>query len=130
MCKFVYAVMKNLYIYSYYLVFQYQEDLNELNEIARHRPRSSLIMNLAQENTQIRELQAENRDLRLALEEHQNALELIMSKYREQIVKLMLANKLDRSTTEADQNAVSIIRIEIIYSLTERFKIWLFYLKA
>ena len=40
---------------------QYQEDLNELNEIARHRPRSALIMNLAQENSQIRELQQENK---------------------------------------------------------------------
>lgn len=75
---------------------QYQEDLNELNEIARHKPPSSVIMNLLQENTQIRELQQENRDLRMALEEHQSAVELIMSKYREQIVKLLLANKLDK----------------------------------
>ena len=44
-----------------FCVFQYQEDLNELNEIARHRPRSALIMNLAQENSQIRELQQENK---------------------------------------------------------------------
>lgn len=89
--------------------FQYQEDLNELNEIARHRPRSALIMNLAQENTQIRELQAENRELKLALEEHQNAISLIMTKYREQIVKLMLANKLDSNTVSVDQSSVSII---------------------
>ena len=45
----------HLYICIYYL--QYQEDLNELNEIARHRPRANLIMGLVQENTQIRELQ-------------------------------------------------------------------------
>ncbi len=45
----------------FHSTLQYQEDLNELNEIARHRPRSALIMNLAQENSQIRELQQENR---------------------------------------------------------------------
>ena len=40
-------------------------------------------------------------DLRLALEEHQSALELIMSKYREQVVKLVVANRLDRSSHAA-----------------------------
>ncbi len=55
-------------------------------------------MNLLQENTQIRELQQENKELRMSLEEHQSALELIMSKYREQIFKLVLANRLDKET--------------------------------
>lgn len=96
--------------------------------MARHKPKSAVIMNLLQENTQvswifptqvfaftmpwiravigihlqIRELQQENRDLRMALEEHQSAVELIMSKYREHIVKLLLANKLDKKTPETD----------------------------
>ncbi|KAL3842410.1 hypothetical protein ACJMK2_020429 [Sinanodonta woodiana] len=71
---------------------QYQESITELNEIAKHRPRSTLVIGIAQENRQIRELQQENRELRLALEEHQSALELIMQKYREQINKLIESN--------------------------------------
>ena len=35
----------------------------------------------------IRTLQQENKELRAALEEHQNALELIMSKYRQHVTK-------------------------------------------
>ena len=37
--------------------FQYQDDITELNEIAKHRPRSHLVIGIAQENRQIRELQ-------------------------------------------------------------------------
>lgn len=77
---------------------QYEEDMNELNNMARHRPRTNLIMGLVQENTQIRELQQENRELRQSLEEHQSALELIMSKYREHVVRLTMANRLDQSS--------------------------------
>lgn len=48
---------------------------------------------LSQENTQIRDLQQENRELWVSLEEHQDALELIMSKYRKQMLQLMVAKK-------------------------------------
>ncbi|KAF1539431.1 Suppressor of IKBKE 1, partial [Eudyptes moseleyi] len=44
---------------------------------------------LSQENTQIRDLQRENRELWISLEEHQDALELIMSKYRKQMLQLL-----------------------------------------
>ena len=37
----------------------------------------------------IRTLQQENKELRAALEEHQNALELIMSKYRQHVTRYM-----------------------------------------
>ncbi|XP_025047527.1 FGFR1 oncogene partner 2 isoform X4 [Alligator sinensis] len=74
---------------------QYQEEIQELNEVARHRPRSSLVMGIQQENRQIRELQQENKELRTSLEEHQSALELIMSKYREQMFRLLMASKKD-----------------------------------
>ncbi|KAJ8299631.1 hypothetical protein KUTeg_023691 [Tegillarca granosa] len=76
---------------------QYQDDITELNEIARHRPRSTLVLGIAQENRQIRELQQENRELQLSLEEHQSALELIMQKYREQIMKLIQSNKYEKA---------------------------------
>lgn len=66
---------------------QYNEELAELNG-ASQRPRSALILSIQQENRHIRELQQENRELLAALEEHQSALELIMAKYREHIVRL------------------------------------------
>ncbi|XP_033112833.1 FGFR1 oncogene partner 2 homolog [Anneissia japonica] len=75
---------------------QYQEEVEEMNQVARHRPRSSLILGIQQENRQIRELQRENKDLRLALDEHQSALELIMSSYREQVSKLVMANRTEK----------------------------------
>ncbi|XP_019369660.1 PREDICTED: suppressor of IKBKE 1 isoform X2 [Gavialis gangeticus] len=48
---------------------------------------------LSQENTQIRDLQQENRELWISLEEHQDALELIMSKYRKQMLQLTRGRK-------------------------------------
>ncbi|XP_055675805.1 suppressor of IKBKE 1 isoform X1 [Falco peregrinus] len=48
---------------------------------------------LSQENTQIRDLQQENRELWVSLEEHQDALELIMSKYRKQMLQLLQGRK-------------------------------------
>ncbi|XP_075715916.1 FGFR1 oncogene partner 2 [Rhinoderma darwinii] len=74
---------------------QYQDEIQELNEVARHRPRSTLVLGIQQENRQIRELQQENKELRTSLEEHQSALELIMTKYREQMFRLLIASKKD-----------------------------------
>lgn len=88
---------------------QYQDDINELNEIAKHRPRSTLVLGIAQENRQIRELQQENRELRLSLEEHQQALALIMQKYREQIMKLIQSNKQEKTIAHRkDQSQVNL----------------------
>lgn len=85
---------------------QYQDDINELNEIARHRPRSTLVLGIAQENRQIRELQQENKELCLSLEEHQSALELIMQKYREQVMKLIQSNRFEKTvnTKQEEKN--------------------------
>ena len=55
-------------------------------------PRSSLILAIQRESKQIQALEKENRDLRVALEDHQNALELIMSKYRQQVSQLVKYN--------------------------------------
>ncbi|KAM9311237.1 FGFR1 oncogene partner 2 [Gastrophryne carolinensis] len=74
---------------------QYQDEIQELNVVARHRPRSALVLGIQQENRQIRELQQENKELRTSLEEHQSALELIMSKYREQMFRMLMASKKD-----------------------------------
>ncbi|XP_072034528.1 FGFR1 oncogene partner 2 homolog [Amphiura filiformis] len=82
---------------------QYQEEIEEMNNVARHRPRSALILGIQQENRQIRELQRENRELRVALEEHQSALDLIMSSYREQVCKLVTANNMDKECQNAHE---------------------------
>ncbi|XP_071809072.1 FGFR1 oncogene partner 2 homolog [Asterias amurensis] len=89
---------------------QYQEEVEEMNSVARHRPRSALILGIQQENRQIRELQRENRELRVALEEHQSALDLIMSSYREQICRMLMANRFDKDCLEkhAEQQEMSI----------------------
>ncbi|XP_034249249.1 FGFR1 oncogene partner 2 homolog [Thrips palmi] len=76
---------------------QYQEDVNELNEVARQRPHAALAAGIQQENRHLRKLQQENRELRAALEEYQNALELIMSKYRQQTDTLIRQNQVDLS---------------------------------
>merc|ERR1719309_424040 len=68
---------------------QYQENLDNLNEIAHNRPRAHLVLGIQQENRHIRSLQQENKELRAALEEHQSALELIMSKYREHVTGMI-----------------------------------------
>lgn len=67
---------------------KYQEDLAEIKDTSKYKPH----VLLCQENTQIRDLQQENKELWLSLEEHQYALELIMSKYRRQMLQL-IANK-------------------------------------
>lgn len=76
---------------------QYQEDLEQLNAIAHHRPRAQLVLGIQQENRHIRQLQHENKELRATLEEHQNAIELIMSKYRQQMNILVHSTKLDKN---------------------------------
>ncbi|XP_043939756.1 suppressor of IKBKE 1 [Protopterus annectens] len=66
-----------------------KEDVSYLKDMSKYKPH----ILLSQENTQIRDLQQENQDLWLSLEEHQYALELIMSKYRKQMMQLMMAKK-------------------------------------
>ncbi|XP_067414834.1 suppressor of IKBKE 1 isoform X2 [Emydura macquarii macquarii] len=68
---------------------KYQEDAPDLKDMSKYKPH----VLLSQENTQIRDLQQENRELWISLEEHQDALELIMSKYRKQMLHLMMGRK-------------------------------------
>ncbi|XP_067414832.1 suppressor of IKBKE 1 isoform X1 [Emydura macquarii macquarii] len=71
------------------LFCKYQEDAPDLKDMSKYKPH----VLLSQENTQIRDLQQENRELWISLEEHQDALELIMSKYRKQMLHLMMGRK-------------------------------------
>ncbi|XP_008055086.1 suppressor of IKBKE 1 isoform X1 [Carlito syrichta] len=68
---------------------RYQEDASDMKDMSKYKPH----ILLSQENTQIRDLQQENRELWVSLEEHQDALELIMSKYRKQMLQFMVAKK-------------------------------------
>lgn len=77
---------------------QYKEEVAELNEAAGQKPHSVLVASIQQENRHLRELQQENRELRAALEEHQNAMELIMSKYRQQVAQLIESSKVPAGT--------------------------------
>lgn len=74
---------------------QFQEEVEVLNEVARQRPHSQLIANIQQENRHLREIQQENRELRAALEEHQTALEHIMSKYRHHTSQQLSKTRID-----------------------------------
>ncbi|KAM5256866.1 suppressor of IKBKE 1 isoform 1-T1 [Ctenodactylus gundi] len=67
----------------------YPADAADVKDVAKCKPH----ILLSQENTQIRDLQQENRELWVSLEEHQDALELIMSKYRKQMLQLMVTKK-------------------------------------
>ncbi|KAF6040290.1 FGFR1OP2 [Bugula neritina] len=74
---------------------EYEEDLNKLNDIPKRKPRQKLIMEIAQESKQIRDLKTENLELKACLDEHQTTLELVMNKYREQIRQFMMTKKLE-----------------------------------
>ncbi|KAL0273220.1 UNVERIFIED_CONTAM: hypothetical protein PYX00_005949 [Menopon gallinae] len=84
----------NFYCFS----FQYTEDVEKLNEAASQRPHSVLVQGLKRESQHMRELRAENRELRIALAEYQNSVKLIMSKYRQQISQLVKASKIEISS--------------------------------
>ncbi|XP_071529519.1 suppressor of IKBKE 1-like isoform X2 [Panulirus ornatus] len=62
---------------------------------------------------QVESMKEENKELRLALEEHQNVMELIMSKYRQQVAKLVTVNskQAQPNTQEQAKLAAQIERI-------------------
>nr|XP_033775087.1 suppressor of IKBKE 1 isoform X2 [Geotrypetes seraphini]XP_033775088.1 suppressor of IKBKE 1 isoform X2 [Geotrypetes seraphini] len=68
---------------------KYHEEMTDLKDVSKYKPH----ILLSQENTQIRDLQRENRELWLSLEEHQHALELIMTKYRKQMMQFIATKK-------------------------------------
>lgn len=74
---------------------QFQDDINALNILARERSNTDMIHTIHQENPQIREIQQENRQLKASIEEHQRAIELIMSKYRQHTQKQIEETKVN-----------------------------------
>ncbi|XP_014214650.1 FGFR1 oncogene partner 2 homolog [Copidosoma floridanum] len=73
---------------------QYKEDLETISTEADQKQRQEIISGFKKGNNEyFRELQAENKDLRLALEDYQKALEQIMSKYRQQTAYFLKQTK-------------------------------------
>ena len=85
-----------------------------------------LLSGIQQENRHIRQLQHENKELRAALEEHQNAIELIMSKYRQHITCLVHSSKLDNNAIKHQKSRVGIIALIEIVSYMN----WKYYTSA
>ena len=79
---------------------------------------SVIILGIQQENRHIRQLQHENKELRAALEEHQNAIELIMSKYRQHITSLVHSSKLDNNAINEQKSRVRYSAKEILIICT------------
>ncbi|XP_026467632.1 FGFR1 oncogene partner 2 homolog [Ctenocephalides felis] len=85
------------------IIKQYPDELELLNEVAPQRPHTALIAGIQQENRYIREIQQENRELRAALEDHQHALEHIMTKYRQHTTYQMRKTKIDFSLVQNEE---------------------------
>ena len=71
---------------------QFHEQYNKLNLIARERTDKDIIY---QDDSQIRELQLENRELKACIDDHQKVIELVMHKYREKTNDKIAETKLD-----------------------------------
>jgi len=82
---------------------QFQEEVDTLNEVANQKPHSQLIANIQKENRHLREIQQENRELRAALEDYQNTLEHIMSKYREHTSDEIYRTRIDFKALQCQQ---------------------------
>ncbi|RZC38216.1 FGFR1 oncogene partner 2 -like [Asbolus verrucosus] len=82
---------------------QFQEEVDQLNEVANQKPHSQLIANIQKENRHLREIQQENRELRAALEDYQTTLEHIMTKYREHTTDEIYKTKLDFKSFQSKQ---------------------------
>ncbi|RWS03661.1 FGFR1 oncogene partner 2-like protein [Dinothrombium tinctorium] len=88
---------------------EYHEDMQALSSISQNRSRSSLIVTIQRESKQLRQLEMENKELKSALEEHQFALELIMSKYRTQVSNLIKSRDGNKCCPHVQDSYIDII---------------------
>jgi len=89
---------------------EYEERISHLNSLASERPRFAIVAGIQQENKHITNLQLENRELRIALEEQQNAIDLIMTKYRQQVMKLTDNKRLDEKLLKSIDTNTQVLR--------------------
>jgi len=77
------------------LTKEFHQELSILNNLSESQPRASLISALQDEIKQIHRLEKENDELRIAIEQHQQVLKIVMAKYREQKKQLERINELE-----------------------------------
>jgi len=83
-------------IFNFRIYFpKFHQELSILNNLSESQPRASLVSALQDEIKQIHHLEKENKELRIAIEQHQQVLEIVMSKYREQKSLLERINELE-----------------------------------
>lgn len=88
---------------------QYRSNMDEMNSQANQRPKADLVkrsQTAIYENRKIRELVMENNDLKCALAEHQEAIEIIMSKYRTQMTAFMALSKEQKEVMPSNNETV------------------------
>jgi hypothetical protein len=73
------------------------------------------------------DLQQENRELRLVLEEQQNAIDLIMSKYRQQVSKLLDSRNLDQKLLNSIDTNTKVREVYALIVFRPHFDFILFY---
>ncbi|KAG4075461.1 hypothetical protein HA402_015114 [Bradysia odoriphaga] len=77
-----------------------QNEFDSLNKLARKTTNQQLVKTINNEYPHIREIQMENRELRACLNDHQRALEHIMTKFRQHTQHTVLNTKFDFSAEE------------------------------
>lgn len=82
-----------------------------LNSIARDRSNTEMINQINQQNPQLREMHTENIRLRVSLEDHQRALEHIMSKYREHTQTALEGSKINFEELFRGETEKSLVRL-------------------
>ncbi|ESN93653.1 hypothetical protein HELRODRAFT_180745 [Helobdella robusta] len=91
------------------------QDVSGMPQVQVDLPLQILDFSLLPENQKIKELEAENEELKNHLEEHQITLELVMSKYREHINKHLNKNTLSSSLdSKTHQDNLNLLHNKII----------------
>lgn len=83
-----------------------------------------MIHQINQENPQLREMHSENIRLRVSLEDHQRALEHIMTKYREHTQMALKNSKLDLQELFRGETEKNIVRICAHFSAKKKQNEW------
>lgn len=106
--KEVRSTSSGLYLNADQFSFQFQNDIEVLNKLARERSNNQMVHTIHQENPHIWEIQQENRQLKACLEDHQHALELIMQKYREHTQRQIKETKINFTAIQDARQAETI----------------------
>lgn len=79
---------------SCFIQFQYKDEAGTVNSCFRGKDRTGLVRSLQHENRQILSLQEENRQMKLALEDVQRGMALLMEKHRKAVRNFERSNVL------------------------------------